>query len=272
MQNGSVVTGFILINFGDKMILCINIGNTHLLGGFYAQDKLQSQFQLFSSALTKEKLIAHLEKSCKEQSISPKEVKNIAICSVVPLLDEVVTQALYEVFAPKPLFLTASHAKRLLNIEYENPQEVGLDRLSTAIAATALYPQKNLIVIDLGTATTFNAITANRAYLGGLIIPGLYIAMQALTLKTASLPAVPIVKPQTVIGKTTVANIQSGLYYSHLGSIREIITEITKTVFIKEPPFIIATGGFASLFQDEGTFDVIIPTLVLDGLYFWSIS
>ena len=153
-----------------------------------------------------------------------------------------------------------------LKIEYKNPHEVGADRISSAIAAIHKYPDKDIIVIDLGTATTFDAITAEKAYLGGAIIPGLYISMKALYENTAKLSPVNILRPEQVIGQTTAANIQAGLFYSHLGAAREIIQRVTTTVFHGRKPIIIGTGGFAHLFENENIFTTIIPELVLHGL------
>lgn len=139
--------------------------------------------------------------------------------------------------------------------------------MANTVAALAKYPQQNLIVIDLGTATTFDAITTDAIYLGGVIIPGLYISMKALSQNTAKLSPVDIVRPNEIIGQTTVSNIQAGLYYSHLGAIHEIVQRMTKSAFHDKKPLVIGTGGFASLFEQENIFAAIVPELVLEGLY-----
>lgn len=249
------------------MILCLDIGNTHIFGGLFANDKLQFQFRYPSSSpCTSDQLGIFFKTVLRENEVEPQAIKNVAICSVVPSLNYSIRSAFLKYFSLDPFFLQYSNALDL-HIEYENPQEVGADRISNAIAATHKYPEQDLIVIDLGTATTYDAISANKAYLGGVITPGVYISMKALYENTAKLSAVNIIKPDAVIGQTTTANIQSGLYYSHLGAAREIINRITEKIFHGKQATIIGTGGFAYLFEDEKIFSAIIPELVLNGLY-----
>ena len=249
------------------MILCLDIGNTHIFGGLYADNKLKLQFRYPSSApSTSDQLGIFFKTVLRENEISPDQIKKIAICSVVPSLNYSVRSAFLKYFSLDPFFLRVDNAVNL-KIAYKNPHEVGADRLSNAIAAGQLYPEKNIIVIDLGTATTFDAIGINHTYLGGVIIPGVYISMKALYENTAKLSPVNIIKPEGIIGQTTTANIQSGLYYSHLGAAKEIVNRITTDVFNNEKPIIIGTGGFASLFEKEGIFTAVIPELVLQGLY-----
>ena len=152
-----------------------------------------------------------------------------------------------------------------LRIKYRNPLEVGADRIANAIAGTHIYPDKNLIIVDLGTATTFCAITKNHDYLGGSIISGLKLNMESLEAKTAKLPSVEIVSRDEVLGQSTVESLQSGLYYGHLGAMREIITRMNHECFNGEKAFVIGTGGFSSLFEKEKIFDLITPDLVLKG-------
>ena len=153
-----------------------------------------------------------------------------------------------------------------LKLEVKNPLEVGSDRIATAIAAIEQFPNKNIIVIDYGTATTHCAISKNKAFLGGTITPGIKISMEALSQNTAKLPTVEIVTPQETLGKTTVSNIQAGIYYSQLGASKSIIANISREAFQGEKPIVIGTGGFARLFKDENIFDAIVPDLVLLGL------
>jgi type III pantothenate kinase len=143
--------------------------------------------------------------------------------------------------------------------------EVGVDCIANSIVAASLYPNKNLILVDLGTATTFCAVTKERDYLGGSIIAGLKLNMESLEAKTAKLPSVEIVSRSEVLGLSTVESLQSGLYYGHLGAMREIITRINSEAFKGENAFVIGTGGFSTLFEKEKIFDVIIPDLVLKG-------
>lgn len=249
------------------MILCLDVGNTHIYGGIYIEDKLELQFRYPSSSpFTSDQLGLFFKSLLQENHLDASAVESITICSVVPSLNYSIRSAFLKYFSKEPFFLqgTSNHD---LKITYINPQEVGADRISTAIAATHAFPNQNLIVIDLGTATTLDAITANKEYLGGVIMPGVYISMKALYENTAKLSPVDIMKPDQVVGRTTITNIQSGLYYGHLGALRETIQRITAEVFHDEAPVVIGTGGFSTLFENETVFTSVIPELVLQGLY-----
>lgn len=154
-----------------------------------------------------------------------------------------------------------------LSIDYQNPLEVGADRIANAMGAVAQFPNKALLLVDLGTATTFCAVSADKHYLGGVIQVGMRLAMDALQGNTAKLPAVEIVKPKQVLGRNTIASLQSGIYYGQLAMIRSMTKEIGDSTFSDTPFCVIGTGGFARSFEQEGVFDVIIPDLVLHGLY-----
>lgn len=249
------------------MILCLDIGNTHIFGGLYVEDKLQLQFRYPSSSpSTSDQLGVFFKSVLRENELDSKQIKQIAICSVVPAMNYTIRAAFLKYFSQDPFFLQNTNVSHL-KFDYQNPQEVGPDRISNAIGAITRFPNQDIVVIDLGTATTFDAISRNETYLGGLIIPGLYISMKALSENTAKLSAVTITKPNEILGKSTTTNIQSGLYYSHLGAAREIIQRLTTTVYENQPPVVIGTGGFAYLFEDENIFTAIIPELVLHGLY-----
>ena len=129
-----------------------------------------------------------------------------------------------------------------------------------------MFPKRNLIVADFGTATTLCAITKNKEFLGGNIIPGVRLAMEALEERTAQLPSVEIIPPRNALGRTTVESIQSGLYWSNVGMVRELVSRITEEEFAEEPPLVLATGGFAQLFNREKLFDEVVPDLILKGL------
>ncbi len=128
------------------------------------------------------------------------------------------------------------------------------------------FPDKNLIILDLGTATTLCAIGKDRSYRGGVILPGLKMSMQALESGTSKLGSVEIIRTDTCLGRTTASSIQSGLYFGHLGALREIMHRIQLEEFDGQRPTVIATGGFATLFGGTGLFDQIVQDLVLRGL------
>jgi type III pantothenate kinase len=248
------------------MILCLDVGNSHIYGGVFAGEQLRLQFR-YPSVLqcTSDQLGVFFKSILRENEFDPAQIKQIAVCSVVPSLDYSLRSSLVKYFSIEPFFLKAG-VKTGLKINYKNTHEVGADRIADAVAAMHLFPAKNLIVIDLGTATTFDIITHDRAYVGGVIIPGIHIAMKALNENTAKLPPVNILKPESVIGQSTITNIQAGLFYGHLGAMREILAVIVQEQFHGEKPMVIGTGGFAYLFEAEDLFNVIIPDLVLQGL------
>lgn len=248
------------------MILCLDVGNSHIYGGVFAKNELQLQFRYPSVAqCTSDQLGVFFKSILRENQLDPASIEEIAVCSVVPSLDYSLRSSLIKYFSLEPFFLKAG-VKTGLKINYKNTHEVGADRIADAIAAIDLFPAKNLIVIDLGTATTFDVITDDRIYQGGVITPGLHLAMKALNENTAKLPPVNILKPEKVVGQNTVTNIQAGLYYGHLGAMREILQVIIREQFGGAKPIVIGTGGFAYLFEKEDVFNVIVPDLVLQGL------
>lgn len=248
------------------MILCLDIGNTHIFGGVFEQDKLLVQFRYPStSPCTSDQLGVFLKSVLRENNINPEKITAISACSVVPSLNYSIRAAVVKYFSIEPFFLMPG-VKTGLKIEYKNSHEMGADRIANAIAAQHQFPGKNIIVVDLGTATTFDVVSKEKNYIGGMITPGIHIAMKALNENTAKLPPVNIIKPEQTVGQTTITNIQSGLYYGHLGTIREIIQRITSETFKNSEVTIIGTGGFAHLFEQEKIFTIVISDLVLHGL------
>jgi type III pantothenate kinase len=134
------------------------------------------------------------------------------------------------------------------------------------MGAVARFPRKNLVIVDFGTATTLCAVTKAREYLGGIITPGIYTSMAALESNTARLPAVEIVRPAEVVGRSIVESIQSGLYYGTLATVRSLIAMVTEQHFADQPPVVVGTGGFGRLFEEERLFDAFVPELPLMGL------
>ncbi len=251
------------------MILALDVGNTQIYGGVFdtvaTGEKMLISFRRNSKqGSSSDEVGVFLRMVIRENGIDPTLIKQIVLCSVVPEVIYSLRGACQKYFNITPFILQAG-VKTGLRIRYRNPLEVGADRIANSIAATHLFPNENLILVDLGTATTFCAITADRDYLGGSIIAGLKLNMEALEAKTAKLPSVEIVPKNEVLGLSTVESLQSGLYYGHLGAMREIITRITAECFAGAKPFVIGTGGFSSLFEKEKIFDRIMPDLVLKG-------
>ena len=248
------------------MELCLDVGNTQLFGGVFDGDDIVLRFRHSSRDLvSSDQLGVFLKSVLRENNIVSDRIARIAICSVVPNIDYSLASACRKYFSIEPFFLQAG-VKTGLRIEYRNPLDVGADRIANAIAATQLYPKQNLILVDFGTATTFCAITHDKRYLGGVIMPGLRLAMEALSAKTAKLSTVKIVKPETIIGRSTTESVQSGLYYSQMAAIQYLLTQISQQHFDQQTVTTVGTGGFAQLFEEEKIFDKVAPNLVLHGL------
>ncbi len=249
------------------MILCLDIGNSHLHGGVFVKDQLQFQFRKSSkSSSSSDEYGVFLRNVLRENDIDPNTIESISLCSVVPEVLYSISACCQKYFAIEPFILQAG-VKTGLKIGYKNPQEVGADRIANAIAVTHLFPNQDVIIIDLGTATTFCAISSLKHYLGGVILPGLKLSMTALASGASKLGSVEIVEKQNTLGKTTNDSIQSGLYFGSLGAMKEIIHNLANQTFKENKPLIIGTGGFTSIYRNADIFDKIIPDLVLKGLY-----
>lgn len=248
------------------MILCLDTGNTTIHGGVFDGAELVTQFRKMSNQqFSSDEAGLFFKAVLKENNIDPTQVKGVSICSVVPNLNHSLRAACLKYLDADPFFLKPG-VKTGLKIKYRNPLEVGADRIANAIAALAKYPARNLIVIDFGTATTFCVISKTRDYLGGIIVPGVRISMEALERETAQLPVVEIREVHDVIGKSTVDSIQSGLYHGQMGMVKELIKGITMEAFADDTPMVIGTGGFSRLFENARLFDQIESTLALEGL------
>lgn len=250
------------------MILCLDVGNTQIHGGVFNNDKLTLQFRKSSrETMSSDEFGVFLRAVLRENGIGYENIKQVVMCTVVPRSVYSFRSACIKYFHHEP-FMLEPGVKTGLKIKYRNPVEVGADRIANAIASTQLYPNKNIIAIDFGTATTFDVITKDKDYLGGVILPGVRISMESLASNAAKLQTVEIVEPQQVVGRSTRESIQSGLFYGQLGTVKELTKRITDEAFQDEKPVIIGTGGFSTLFENQGLFDAIHPDLVLQGLKF----
>ena len=248
------------------MRLTLDVGNGHIFGGVFEDRTLSVRFRKSSRpSISSDELGLFLRDVLREHGRDPAAVRQIAICSVVPELIYSLRSCCRKYFQLDPFILQAG-AKTGLKIGYRNPLEVGPDRIANAIGGLHLCPDRNLIIVDLGTATTFDAIKASRHYLGGIILPGVRMGMESLEKNTARLPTVEIVPPAELIGRSTVECIQSGLYYGNRAMVKELAREIREHVFPNEPVCVIGTGGFSRLFERDNLFDVAIPDLILIGL------
>ena len=248
------------------MILTLDVGNSELFGGLFDGHDLTLRFRKTARpSVSSDELGLFLRHVLHENHADPSRVDQIALCSVVPEAIYSLRSCCRKYFGIDPLVLQAG-AKTGLKIRYRNPLEVGPDRIAHASGGMHLHPGRNLIIVDFGTATTLDVVNASRDYLGGIIMAGLRMAMGALEANTARLPTVEIVPPSTLVGRSTIESIQSGLFFGNRATIRELTREIREQAFRGEPAVVIGTGGLSRLFENEGLFDVLLPDLVLVGL------
>lgn len=248
------------------MMLCLDVGNSNIFGGVFSGKKIQLRFRHETKqAITSDQFGLFLRAVLRENKLDPHLIKSIGVSSVVPNLDYSLNSACIKYFNLEPFVLQAG-VKTGLNIKTINPTELGADLIATAIAGVEQFPQRNLIVADLGTATTFSAVNDKKEFLGAVIQAGMSLSMLALQMNTAKLPAVRILKSDETVGRTSITAIQSGLYYGQLGAMKEIITNISREAFANDHPIVIGTGGFSYLFESEKLFTLIEPDLVLHGI------
>lgn len=248
------------------MLLCLDVGNSQLHGGVFDGDVLKLQFRKSTHPLgSSDEFGVFFTAVLRENGLDPTLVKHIAICSVVPAAVYSLRSACVKYFKCEPFILQAG-VKTGLRVRYRNPHEVGADRIAGAIGATQRKPASNLIVVDCGTATTFDVVTAEGDYLGGAILPGIGISVEALAGRTAKLPSVEIARPTAALGRSTVESIQAGVFHGHVGAIRTLVAELSREAFAGQKPHVVATGGFTRLLLTENMFDEVVPELVLLGL------
>jgi type III pantothenate kinase len=248
------------------MLLTLDVGNSQIFGGVHDGEQLRLTFRKTSVIrASSDEFGTFFRATLRENGIEPERISGAAVCSVVPDAVHSLRNSIRKYFRLEP-FLLQPGVKTGLKIRYRNPLEVGADKIANAIGALGRFPGRHLLIVDFGTATTICAVTRDREYLGGVITPGLNISMSALESQTARLPAVEIVRPESVLGRSTVESIQSGLYYGTLATVRSLAAWVTKEHFAAEPPLIVGTGGFGRLYEQENLFDAFVPELALVGL------
>ncbi len=248
------------------MLLTLDVGNSQIHGGVFDGDTLRLQFRKTTQPIgSSDEFGVFLRSVLRENGLDPAAVARVAICSVVPPVAYPLRAACVKYFNCEPFVLQAG-VKTGLKIKYRNPAEVGADRVACAIGAAQRHPKRDILVVDCGTATTLEAVTATGDYLGGAIMPGVGISAEMLAGRTAKLPRVEIARPETALGRTSTESIQSGLYHGHVGAIRNLLATLRVEAFNGLRPQVIGTGGFARMFEAENLFDEIVPELVLFGL------
>ena len=246
------------------MILVLDVGNTNTVIGVYEQDELKFHWRIETSRNKTEDEFGMIFKSLFEHvGLSFNDIDGIIISSVVPPIMFSLERMCKKYFDVKPL-IVGPGIKTGLNIKYENPREVGADRIVNAVAGIHLYGSP-LIIVDFGTATTYCYINENNQYMGGAIAPGINISTEALYSKAAKLPRIEILRPDHIIGKNTVSAMQSGILYGYVGQVEGIVKRMKAQS--KKEPTVIATGGLASLIANESNvIDIVDPFLTLKGL------
>lgn len=247
------------------MILVVDIGNTNIVLGVYRERELLHHFRLSTARQsTVDEYGVLIQNLFNMSGLSFKDMEGVIISSVVPPLVQVIVEMCVKYIGKDPL-LVGPGIKTGLNLRYENPREVGADRIVNAVAAIEQY-QCPLVVVDFGTATTFDCIDAGANYLGGAIVPGLGISTEALYQRASKLPRIELEKPKKVIGRNTVHAMQAGIIFGYAGQVEGIVRRIKQEM--NAPVLkVIATGGLASLIASETEcIDEVNPMLTLEGL------
>lgn len=248
------------------MLLVIDVGNTNTVIGVYEKDSLKESWRIRTVRdNTADEFNILAAALFSDKGIDPGRIKKTVISSVVPSSVGILNAFCERYLDITPLWINPASVKKLMPILYRNPNEVGADRIVNAVAAYRKY-NSALIIIDFGTATTFDAINPKGEYLGGAIVPGVMIASEALFQKASRLPRVEIFKaPEKVIGDETIESIKSGIIYGNAAMVDGMVARMAKEM--NTSPRIIATGGLASLIASVSqTIQEVDQSLTLEGL------
>ena len=246
------------------MLLAIDIGNTDITLGVFEGEELRATWHIATGIHRRaDEYAALLLNLLHHQTLDIADIKEIALCSVVPPLVATFEELFQRYFHTSPLVVGAG-VKTGVRIRLDNPREAGADRIVNAAAAHHLYGGP-VIIADLGTATTFDTVSKEGDYLGGAIAPGISTAAEALFRQTAMLPRVELTRPKHAIGTNTISAMQSGLIFGYVGLVKGIVTRIQRELGVKAT--VVATGGYAELIAKETTvIDIVNPDLTLIGL------
>lgn len=241
--------------FSPEQWLLVDLGNSHTKFALATRDSLLEKRSIPTAFLSKIKI---------EETLHGWAPKQVVLASVVPAATQVLTAFFEE--AALPFFLITIQDDLEITMDYPKSSSLGADCIANIVAAKKYYPFPS-IVIDFGTAITFDVLDHHGTYLGVIIAPGLHTSIQTLHEKTALLPTITLIPSPPLIGKNTTEAMQSGLILGARGLIREVITQITQKYFSGKRPTIIATGGDAKLLEEDPTlFDIINPDLTLEGI------
>lgn len=250
------------------MILVLDAGNTNIVLGIYKDNELIADWRLSTdSKRTADEYGIQVIQLFLQNKLDPSDVEGVIISSVVPNIMYSVEHMVRKYFEVDPV-IVGPGVKTGINIKYDNPKEVGADRIVNAVAAHEIY-KSSLIIIDFGTATTFCAVTKNGDYLGGAICPGIKIASDALFERAAKLPRIELTKPEQIICRNTVTSMQAGIIYGYIGQVEYIVSMMKREMISagEKKSMVVATGGLAKLISKETkAIDKVDSFLTLQGL------
>ncbi|MEG1509715.1 MAG: type III pantothenate kinase [Clostridia bacterium] len=248
------------------MLLVIDVGNTNIKLGLYDNDSLRNSWRMSVKVTrTADEFAITMESLFNTRNITFKDIDGIIMSSVSPDMNYTIEHACEYYIGLTPM-VVGPGIKTGVNVQYTNPQELGADRIVNSVASYKLYGGP-CIIVDFGTATTFNMISIKGDFMGGVIAPGIKSSVEAFTTNTAKLPTIELVKPAKIINKSTVGNMQAGIIYGFTGMVDYIIQKM-KEESGYENVKVIATGGLSNLIATEkdGIFDIIDRFLTLKGL------
>jgi len=246
------------------MLLAIDVGNTGIGMGVFDGEKLRITWRMATSiSRTSDEYSALLLPLLHQEGLQSSDITDVCICSVVPPMVGTLTDLFERYFNIKPLVVGAG-TKTGVKIRMDNPREVGPDRIVHSAAAHHLYGGP-LIIVDMGTATTFDTVSKNGEYTGGAIAPGFQTSAEALFARTAMLPRVNLTRPNKAIGTNTISAMQSGIVFGYVGLIEGMINRIQKE--LPEKAKVIVTGGFTDILDRETSeIDIVNTNLIFIGL------
>ncbi len=249
------------------MLLVIDVGNTNIVFGIYGGEELLYDWRISTEkSRTSDEYGLLLEQVARYYGFEKMKIKDIIISSVVPPLMKTLSNMCIKYFDREPI-VVGPGLRTGMHIKYDNPREVGADRIVNGVAAYEKYGGP-LIVVDFGTAITFDAINGEGDYLGGAITPGIKISSEALFFETSKLPKVEVEMPENIIGKNTINSMQAGISYGYVGMVDYIIEKMVEEMDpINKDVRVVATGGFAKLISSESSYiEKVDQMLTLSGL------
>jgi len=249
-----------------RLLLVADIGNTQMVFGLYQGQQLQSNWRLASTRdYTPDELAWQLHGMFAQTGYAATAVVGIMVASVVPHLDEPLAGACERICGQRPAFVGSLEVKTGMAVDYKQPREVGADRIVNALAAREKFGAP-VIVMDCGTATTFDVVSPAGHYAGGLIIPGTEVSLAALCQRAARLPEVSLARTDVLIGRDTATSMQAGSYWSAVDALSGLIVRLRNQPGYADAP-VVATGGLVPLLiADLPLIDEHLPFLTLDGL------